>query len=129
MKNLLLKSVAMACLLGSSLSAFAGDPAPKGWLMVRSGAANTDENYKKEESDSNGKLERVSVLCGNFKKSDVDQLIASDRTRGYDTYWTSTTTLVINLGGTVEKDPLPKNPNHCLINGIKVGPLKGIWAD
>jgi hypothetical protein len=40
---------------------------------------------------------------------------------------TSNSTTIINLGGEVAKDPLPNNPNHCLISELTVPQIKGIW--
>ena len=101
-------------------------PAPKGWMVVRSGAANTNANYDKEDRDINGKLMNVSVLCKGTKNAPA--LIATDGTRTWGaTYGVSSTTTIWNKGGKVYKDPLDDNPNHCLIDGLGLGDLKGIW--
>lgn len=130
MKNLTIKGVAIACLLCTSFAAFAGDPAPKGWLMVRDGAATTKDNYANEESDSNGTLDGVSVLCADTHDTpaDIQKLVATDRTRTWKANpGVASTTTAINLGGKVIKDPKKGNPNHCLINGLKTSQITGIW--
>jgi hypothetical protein len=129
-KNLTIKGVAIACLLCTSFAAFAGGPAPKGWLMVRDGVANRDANYANEDSDSNGALHGVSVLCAasSDTPANITALIATDGTRNWGAnHGVATTTTAINLGGNVVKDPQPNNPNHCLINGLKTSQIKGIW--
>lgn len=100
---------------------------PKGSLMVRSGAASTDANYGKEDRDPNGRLQHVSALCGpDGMKAAV--LVATDHTRQWGTnYMQGNATAVVNLKGNVVKDPLPNNPNHCLIDGLNIGQIKGIW--
>lgn len=100
--------------------------APKGWIMVRAGAANTDANYAKEERNINGKLEQVSVLCAPPETSPQD-LVATDHTRGWGAYMQGRVTSVVNYGGVVLKDPLKNNPRHCLVNGLTLGQIKGIW--
>ncbi|HVI56641.1 MAG TPA: hypothetical protein VM621_16490 [Luteibacter sp.] len=132
MKNTIITAALVACLLGLSCPALArnGDPAPKGWLLVRSGAANTDANYDKEDSDSNGKLHGVSVLCAGISDTPakVQQLIATDGTRVWGpNRGVAQASTAINLGGNVVLDALPNNPNHCLINGLTVSKIKGIW--
>ena len=130
MNKCIIKGAAIACLLAVSFSAYAGDPAPKGWLMIRGGAATTDANYGNEDSDDNGKLQSVSVLCAQLSESpaNIQQLIATDSTRNWGaTRGIASTTTAINLGGNVVKDPLKGNPNHCLINGLKASQIKGIW--
>jgi hypothetical protein len=57
-------------------------------------------------------------------------LVATDHTRQWgDTYMQGNASTVINLSGNVVKDPLPNNPNHCLIHGLSVGQIKGIWHE
>lgn len=128
MKNRLIALTLAACVSALSLSSFAED-APKGWLVIRGGAANTSPNYAKEDTDINDNLERVSVLCADLSESagNIANLIASDQTRTYPTYMVSTTTTAMKQGGTVVKDPLDRNPNHCLINGLPLSKIKGIW--
>jgi hypothetical protein len=130
MKNTTMTIALITCLLGLSLPAMArnGDSAPKGWLLVRSGVANDKLNYDKEDSDSNGKLERVSALCAKWDTNDVQGLINTDTTRVWGVNrGVSNTTTAINLGGNVVIDALPGNPNHCLINGLTLPQIKGIW--
>ncbi len=104
----------------------AGQQAPKGWIMVRAGAANTDANYAKEERNINGKLEQVSVLCAP-PGTRPQNLVATDHTRKWGTYMQGRVASVVNYGGVVLKDPLKNNPRHCLINGLTLGQIKGIW--
>lgn len=127
------KAISAACSLLCivfAAAAAAGNPAPKGWLVLRDGAANTDANYAKEDRDINGKLQGVSVLCAD--KSDTAQnvqaLIASDQTRAWGVNPGRTrVSTIVNLGGQVVTDPLPNNPNHCLINGLTLPQIKGVW--
>jgi hypothetical protein len=132
-KNMIFTAAVFACLLGLSIPAFAdnGDAAPKGWLLVRSGAANTDANYDKEDSDSNGKLENVSVLCQGVTENagNIAALINTDKTRTWGATWgVSAVSTVLGQGGSVTIDSMgKKNPNHCLINGLTLGKIKGIW--
>ncbi len=106
----------------------AGKQAPKGWIMVRAGAANTSANYAKEERDINGKLQQVSVLCAPAGTRPED-LVATDRTRTWNKYMQGRVTSVVNYGGVVLKDPLRNNPRHCLINGLALRQIKGIWHE
>ncbi|RDD81088.1 hypothetical protein DVJ77_12175 [Dyella tabacisoli] len=118
-----------SCLLAFAITVYAAD-APKGWLMVRDGAANTNANYANEDSDINGRLTGVSVLCKNIADTPVtvNALIATDATR----VWGAArnvggVTTVVNLGGKVVIDPQTNNPNHCVINGLTLSQIKGIW--
>jgi hypothetical protein len=105
----------------------AADNLPKGWRMVRAGAANTDANYGKEGRDPNGKLQHVSALCGPDQMT-AAALVATDHTRQWDgNYMQGNATTAVNLKGNVVRDPLPNNPNHCLIEGLTVSQIKGIW--
>jgi hypothetical protein len=125
----MIKTTLLACLLGASFIATAQD-APKGWLVVRGGVPNADANYTNEERDINDNLERVSVLCGKFEDSPagIQAITATDRTRNWaGPRAASSTTTVINQKGKVVKDPLDNNPNHCLINGLPLSKIKGIW--
>jgi len=132
MKNTIITVALITCLLGLACPALAknGDPAPKGWLLVRSGVANATANYDKEDSDSNDKLQGVSVLCADITETavNVQNLINTDGTRvwGVNRGLTRAST-VINLKGNVVIDAMPNNPNHCLINGLTVSQIKGIW--
>src|SRR5690606_26886427 len=96
-------------------------------MLVRGGAANTDANYAKEDQDINGRLQGVSVLCASAGNQTAAALVATDTTRVWGPYMTGNSTTVINYGGHVVKDPLPGNPNHCLINGLSLGQIKGMW--
>jgi hypothetical protein len=132
MKNTIITVALAACLLSLSCPVLAGngDAAPKGWLVVRSGLATDKANYEKEDSDLNGKLERVSVLCANAhdEEDDIQDLIKTDKTRVWGANrGVSSTTTIINLGGSVIIDALKGNPNHCLVNGLTLSQIKGVW--
>lgn len=134
MKNTVVTTTLITCLLGLSCSAFAknGDPVPGTWLMVRSGAANTDGNYDGEDKDINGKLEQVSALCKDVEETSVEvaKLVKSDKTRNWGvgpTWWVSKASTATGQGGKVVIDAQTNNPNHCLISGLKIGNMKGIW--
>jgi hypothetical protein len=132
MKNTIITAALVGLLLGAPLAATArnGDPAPKGALLVRSGVANADANYAKEDEDSNGKLRGVSVLCKEITETagNVTQLIGTDTTRAWGpNHGVARASTAINLGGNVVIDALPGNPNHCLINGLTLSQIKGIW--
>ncbi|GAD64020.1 hypothetical protein [Aquipseudomonas alcaligenes] len=119
---------ALAC--GGVSSAQAEDVA-KGVLIVRGDAhgftPNQGDNYKNEERNINDRLEGVSALCASSGSQTAAALVLTDTTRNWAGYMSSNTTTIINQGGKVVKDPLPGNPNHCLINGLKLGQIKGIW--
>lgn len=105
----------------------APDNVPKGWRMVRAGMPNADANYAKEDRDPNGKLQHVSALCGPDTMT-AAALVATDNTRQWgDSYMQGNATTVVNLKGSVVKDPQPGNPNHCLIDGLSLSQIKGIW--
>jgi len=70
------------------------------------------------------KVLAVTTSAGNQTAA---ALIATDTTRVWGPFMSGNTTTVINYGGHVLKDPLPGNPNHCLINGLKLGQIKGMW--
>jgi hypothetical protein len=127
MKKTIITAALVTCLLGAASLAIAknGDPAPKGWLLVRGGAANTDANYNKEYTASNDTLQQVSVLCG--ATNNAPGLIATDGTRVWGAYMESNVTTVINKGGKVVLDAQENNPNHCLISGLILKDIKGIW--
>lgn len=132
MKKILQTGVLASCLMVLAFAAYAanGDNAPKGWLLVRSGAAKTNANYDKEDQDANGRLSGVSVLCQDISETpaNIQRLIATDTSRGWGgTYFVARASTVINLGGNVVIDALPGNPNHCLINGLTLSQIKGIW--
>jgi hypothetical protein len=132
-------NVLLACLLALSGTAFAknGDPVPGTYLMARSGEANTDKNYKNEDQDINGKLENVSALCKELKAKDLDaesvkKFVKSDKTRDWGdgpTWWIARVSTATSLGGKVIEDAQPRNPNHCLISGLTVSQLKGLWYE
>lgn len=121
-----------ACILfialcAGSVSAAQAEEVGKGVLIVRGGAANTSVNYDKEDQDSNGRLQGVSVLCASKGSQTAAALVATDTTRVWGAYMSGTTTTVVNKGGHVIKDRQPGNPNHCLINGLTLGQIKGMW--
>nr|WP_019366196.1 hypothetical protein [Pseudomonas luteola] len=105
---------------------------PKGVIMLRADAygakANDDKNYTKDERRDNDILERVSALCGSSEINNARALIESDETRKWDGYMIANSTSVLKIGGKVVRDPLDNNPNHCLINDVKLSKLKGIWS-
>ncbi|WP_415754075.1 hypothetical protein [Pseudomonas leptonychotis] len=121
-----------ACILfialcAGSVSAAQAEEVGKGVLVVRGGAANTNANYDKEDQDSNGRLQQVSVLCASSGNQTAAALVATDTTRVWGGYMSGNTTTVINFGGHVVKDWKEGNPNHCLINGLTLGQIKGMW--
>lgn len=123
-KNLTFGLLLAALLVGQAQAAEVG----KGVMIVRGGPANADSNYKKEERDSNDRLHRVSILCASSGNQTPAALVATDTGWAFGTtYMSGSTTAVINYGGHVVKDPLPGNPNHCLINGLKLSQIKGLW--
>jgi len=132
-------NVVLVCLLGITGAAMAknGDPVPGTYLMARSGAANTDKNYEGEDQDINGKLEQVSALCKDIKPKDltadsVKKFVQSDKTRKWGdgpTWWIARVSTATGLGAKVVEDAQPGNPNHCLISGLKVSQIKGIWTE
>ncbi len=118
-------------LLFAAAPSFAGD-VPKGALIVRDGAANTDANYANQDKDPNGRLQQVSALCSagaeQRSRANAQSLIGTDGTRTWaTTYGTAQVSTIINLNGTVVTDPLTHNPNHCLISGLTVPKIKGVW--
>jgi hypothetical protein len=117
----------LTALLGDSISLAKAEDIGKGVLIVRGGAANSEANYDKEDRDINGRLQGVSALCANSGNQTASALIQTDNTRTWEAYMSGNTTTVINYGGHVVKDPLDGNPNHCLINGLKLPQIKGMW--
>ncbi|MGK0600174.1 hypothetical protein [Yokenella regensburgei] len=118
-----------------STSTFAEDNVnivPKGALVVRYGAANTDANYAGQDGYP-GKLQNVSALCSKdnsgVSKEKVLALIKTDPNRSKD--WKqaggANASTLINKNATVKADPLPNNPNHCLISNIELKNIKGAW--
>jgi hypothetical protein len=121
-----------ACILFAALCLGSVSPAQaeeigKGVLIVRGGAANTDANYDKEDRDVNERLQGVSALCASSGSQTAAALVATDTTRAWGAYMSGNTTTVINYGGHVVKNALKGNPNHCLINGLSLGQIKGMW--
>lgn len=116
-----------------SVSSFAaGNDVPKGALVVRYGAANTDVNYENQDGYP-GKLQGVSALCSS-EASTVDAakvraLILTDRghPNPLNKAGATNASTLINKNATVKKDPQPNNPNHCLINNIELKNIKGAW--
>ncbi|MFP6800893.1 MAG: hypothetical protein VCA39_17495 [Pseudomonas sp.] len=119
--------ILLAALCAGSVSPAQAEDVAKGVLIVRGGAANTNANYDKEDQDSNGRLRQVSALCASSGSQTAAALVATDTTRVWGAYMSGNTTTVINLGGHVVKDPLRGNPNHCLINGLTLSQIKGMW--
>lgn len=137
MKNTIIAPLLLACLAALSLSALAkdGDPVNGGWLMARSGAANTAANYSGEDEDINGKLERVSALCMKVdpvNAATVKAFVETDKTRNWGqgpNWWIATVSTATGQGAKVIENPQPRNPNHCLISGLTVSRIKGIWHE
>lgn len=119
--------ILFAALIAGSVSSAQAEDVAKGVLIVRDGAANTDANYQNQERDSNDRLDRVSALCARSNNQTVVALVATDTTRVWVGPMSGNTTTVIKHGGHVVKDPLPGNPNHCLINGLTLAQIKGMW--
>jgi hypothetical protein len=104
-----------------------------GVLLVRRGDPTQDANYEKEDQDSNGKLMGVSVQCNPNVKYTPDQDTRQQRIKqligkqaGFDNYGFTNSTCIINNGGNIVND-MNGNANHCVINSIKIGALKGCW--
>ncbi len=120
-------AILLAALCAGSVSSAYAEDVAKGVLIVRGGNPNTSD-YSNQEQDINGKLERVSALCAPRSSMNAAQLVATDNGWAFGAaYMSGNTTDVIKGGGKVVKDPLPGNPNHCLINGLKLGTMRGLW--
>jgi hypothetical protein len=123
-------TILFAALACGGVSSAQAEEVAKGVLIVRGDAygvsANDKNNYQNDEVND-GRLEGVSVLCASKGNQTAAALVLTDTTRAWGGYMSSSTTTVINLGGKVVKDALPGNPNHCLINGLTLGQIKGIW--
>lgn len=121
--------IAISCVSGIS-SAYAED-VDMGVLIVRGDAygasANDEDNYQAEDTDINGRLEQVSALCAKAANQTAVALVATDHTRNWGGYMSGNTTTVIKAGGRVVKNPQKGNPNHCLINGVKLSQITGMW--
>lgn len=120
-------AILFTALCAGSIAPAHAEPVPKGVLIVRGGTPSTSD-YANQERDINGKLERVSALCAPRGNMTPAQLVATDTGWAFGAaYQSSNTTTVVKLDGNVVKDPLEGNPNHCLINGLKPGQMRGIW--
>lgn len=106
---------------------------PKGALVVRYGAANTDANYAGQDGYP-GKLQNVSALCtktnSGVDKAKAVALMETDTTRapGWTKLGATNASTLINKNATVSTDPQPGNPNHCLISNIELKNIKGAWT-
>ena len=123
--------ILLAALCAGSVSPAQAEDVAKGMLIVRGDAhafgPNKDGNYKNEERDINDRLVQVSALCANSGSQNATALIATDTTRVWGGYMSGNTTTVIKFGGHVVKDWQEGNPNHCLINGLTLSHIKGMW--
>lgn len=123
-------AILFAALAAGGVSQAQAKDIAKGVLIVRGDAhgasANEKDNYK-NETVSDDRLEDVSVLCASKHNHTAADVVATDTTRTWGGYMSGNTTTVINLGGRVVKDEQPGNPNHCVINGLTLGQIKGIW--
>ena len=123
-------AILFAALCAGSVSSAHAEDVAKGVLIVRGDAygvsANDKNNYQNDDVND-GLLEGVSVLCASKGNQTAAALVLTDTTRTWGGYMSSSTTTVINLGGKVVKNAQPGNPNHCLINGLTLGQIKGIW--
>lgn len=123
-------AILFAALGAGSISPAQAEDIAKGVLIVRGDAhgasANEKDNYK-NETVNDGRLEDVSVLCASKGNQTAAALVATDTTRTWGGYMSGNTTTVINSGGRVVKDAQPGNPNHCVINGLTLGQIRGIW--
>jgi hypothetical protein len=124
-------AILFAALCAGSVSSAQAEDVAKGVLIVRGDAhgftPNQGDNYKNEERDINDRLVGVSALCASSGSQTAPALVLTDTTRNWGGYMSGNTTTIINLGGKVVKDKQPGNPNHCLINGLTLGQIKGIW--
>lgn len=123
--------IAAGMLFSASTYAKVND-VPKGALVVRYGAANTDANYASQDGYP-GKLQNVSALCSkdnsSVDKTKTEALIRTDNGSPRDLKQAGATnaSTLLNKGATVSTDPLPGNPNHCLISNIELKNIKGAW--
>jgi len=122
-----------ALLLSSTVPVHAFDIV-KGALVLRSGLANTDGAYTKEDTDPNNKLRNVSALCSSAvsSKEHAITLIQTDTTRGATglfagNFGATQASTIVNAGGSVVSKPVTGNPNHCEISGLTVSKMKGLW--
>jgi len=105
---------------------------PKGALVVRYGAANTDANYATQDGYP-GRLQNVSALCtktvSGVDKAKVEALIATDPGHpvGLKQAGGTNASTLVNKNATVSTDPLPNSPDHCLISNIELKNIKGAW--
>lgn len=118
-----------------------GDPAKKGVLLIRRGGEDQKNrghlakaSFDKDDRDPNGKLMGVSVQCngevtysGSPKDRDMNRLIGNQRGFEPDTRWIANSTCIWNKHGNVQTDPQPGNPNHCVINSVKLSDLLECW--
>ncbi|MBU9818861.1 MULTISPECIES: hypothetical protein [Rahnella] len=131
MKQHYMLVIAAGLLVSASSFAKVND-VPKGALVVRYGAANTDANYASQDGYP-GTLQNVSALCSKANsgvdQAKVEALIKTDTGRSKDLKQaggTNASTLV-NKNATVSTDPQPGNPNHCIISNIELKNIKGAW--
>ncbi len=131
MKHKYIFVIAAGMLISTSSFAKVND-VPKGALVVRYGAANTDANYATQDGYP-GKLQNVSALCSKANsgvdQAKVEALIATDANhpQGLKQAGGANASSLINKNATVSTDPLPNSPNHCLISNIELKNIKGAW--
>lgn len=131
MKHKYMFVIAAGMLISASSFAKIND-VPKGALVVRYGAANTDINYATQDGYP-GTLQNVSALCSKANsgvdQAKVEALIATDANHPKDLKQAggANASTLINKNATVSTDPLPDSPNHCLISNIELKHIKGAW--
>ncbi|OIR10009.1 hypothetical protein GALL_79360 [mine drainage metagenome] len=109
-------------------------------IVLRQDEANQKANYAKELADMNGTLSEVSALCSAGPiartRAATALLAATDTTRNWyigpppppaRPWGVTEARTILDLGGHVQMDPRPGNPRHCLISGLKVKEITGVW--
>ena len=132
MNKLSLRLSLFSMALGLLASSAMAENVPKGALVVRYGAANTDDNYMNQQGYP-GVLQAVSALCTDSAQAvtaeNVKELIKTDKKhpKTLSKAGAANASTLIKQGATVVKNALPGNPYHCLINNITLKSIKGVW--
>lgn len=135
MKHRTMRTLAwsVTCSMFIALAFASGVGVEKGVLLVRRGDPTQNANYEKEDGYPDGELMGVSVQCNpevqyttntSKRQKRINTLIRNQA--GFDKYKFANSTCIINHGGNIEND-MKGNKNHCVINSIELGDLKGCW--